>query len=122
VLATTALATLLLVLRSHDVLASNEPCGPRETLAVLDERKDDVDRPKETVTLSFGSLLPLPDVRSTSTDDVNLFSAVLEVLRDDLPQSSPVLEELRDDVEKSSHDVKESRDDREQSRDDVEES
>jgi hypothetical protein len=78
-----------------------------QTSAVLDERNDDVEPTKETVGLSFGPLLPLLDVRSTSTDDLNLFAAVLESLRHDLPQPSPVRGELRDDLEESSHDVKE---------------
>jgi hypothetical protein len=84
------------------------PADLGQTSAVLDERKDDLDPIKETVGSSFGRLLPLLDVRLASADDLNLFSPVLEGLRDGLSQPSPVLDELREDVEESSDHLKES--------------
>jgi hypothetical protein len=72
--------------------------------------------------LPLAPLLPLRDVGSHSTDDLDLFAAAVESLRDGLPHPSPVRGELRESLEKSSHDVKQSRDDREQSRDDREQS
>jgi len=74
----------------------------------LDERKDDLEQIKETLGSSFGLLLLLLDVRPPSTDDLKLFSPVLEGLRDDVPQSSPVLDPLREDLEESSHRLNES--------------
>jgi hypothetical protein len=67
-------------------------------------------------------VLPLLDVRLVPTDDLSLFSAVLEDLRHGPPQPSLVVEELREDLEESFHCRKESRDDREESRDDREQS
>jgi hypothetical protein len=84
------------------------PADLGHTLAVVDERTDDVDQTKETVGSSYGYLLPLLDVRQASTDAVNVFSPVRDGLRDGLRLSSPVLDELREDLEESSHDVKES--------------
>jgi hypothetical protein len=82
------------------------PADLGNTSAVLDERKDDVDRAEGTVGSSFDPLVRLLDVRRVSTDDVNLFADVLDELRDRLPQSSPVLDRLREDVEKFSDHVK----------------
>jgi hypothetical protein len=84
------------------------PADLGNTSAVLDERKDDVDRAEGTVGSSFDPLVRLLDVRLASTDDVNRCADVLEGLRDGLPRPSPVLDELRQDVDESSDHVKKS--------------
>jgi hypothetical protein len=94
------------------LLASNEsPADIGDTSAVLEERKDDVDRPRETVGSSFGLLVVLRDVRPVSTDDVNPFSPSLQGLRDRLSRPRPLLDELREDRDESSHYGKRFRDD-----------
>ncbi len=65
-------------------------------------RRDDLDQAKGKVGSSVGPLLPLLDVRLASADDLNVFSPVLEDLRDAPRDSSPGLEGLREDLEDSS--------------------
>jgi hypothetical protein len=104
------------------LLASNESAADLgDTSAVLEERKDDVDGPRETVGSSFGPVVLLLDVRRVSTDDVNLFADVLDDLRDRPPQSSPVLDQLREDVGRFSDHVKKLRADVKELRDPVNE-
>ena len=57
---------------------------------------------------SFAPVVRLLDARLASTDDVNLFSDVLDGLRHGTSQPSAVLDELREDVEESSDHLKES--------------
>ena len=52
---------------------------------------------------SFGPSLPLLDVRLVATDDLNLFSPVLERLRDRLPWSSHRMKKSPDETEELSH-------------------
>ena len=119
----TALATVLPVLRIHDVLGSNEsPADLGQTSAVLDVRKDDLDQTKGTAGSFFGPLVHLLDVRRAKADDKNLFADLLEVLPDGLPPLSTVLAERREDLEESAHDVKKFRDDLKESSQDLKES
>ena len=98
------------------------PADLGNTSAVLDERKDDRDRPSETVGSSFGPLLPLLDVRPDWTDDLNPFSPALEGIRNGLRQPSHVLDELREDLDESSQRREEFREELEESSQCLEES